>query len=149
MEGDFSVHSPYPDALDTIKAVMLGVMDNSKLSDIRFGTVVSESPLKIKIDNSVELDVDCLDLTNAVKDHNVDITVSWETVENTHKHENGNEGKPTDEHTHKHVIRGRKRITIHNGLTIGERVLLLRKQGGQKYIVLDRVTAHTTTGENL
>lgn len=41
--------------------------------------------------------------------------------------------------THSHSILGKKSITIHNSLTVGDEVLLLRMQGGQKYIVIDKV----------
>lgn len=41
--------------------------------------------------------------------------------------------------THAHDISGRKKITIHHGLKNGDEVILLRMQGGQKYIVLDKV----------
>lgn len=41
--------------------------------------------------------------------------------------------------THDHSISGKKEITIHNGLKVGDEVLLLRMQGGQKYIVIDKV----------
>ena len=41
--------------------------------------------------------------------------------------------------THAHSITGRKKIIIHNGLKIDDEVLLLRMQGGQKYIVIDKV----------
>lgn len=32
----------------------------------------------------------------------------------------------------------KKNITIHNGLVVGNEVILLRQQDGQKYIVVDR-----------
>lgn len=41
--------------------------------------------------------------------------------------------------THSHSINGKKEITIHNGLKVNDEVLLLRMQGGQKYIVIDKV----------
>lgn len=41
--------------------------------------------------------------------------------------------------THTHDIEGTKQMTIHNHLEKGEEVILLRMQGGQKYIVLDRI----------
>lgn len=41
--------------------------------------------------------------------------------------------------SHNHSIDGRKPITIHNGLEVNDEVLLLRMQGGQKYIVIDKV----------
>lgn len=41
--------------------------------------------------------------------------------------------------SHNHSIDGKKEITIHNSLKIDDEVLLLRMQGGQKYIVIDKV----------
>ena len=39
---------------------------------------------------------------------------------------------------HVHAI-GKVQITVHNGLAVGEEVILLRQLGGQKYLVLGRV----------
>lgn len=129
------------------------------IADVDYGRVTSVNPLAITLDSKKTLPAAFLTLTNAVKDHTVDITVSWATVEDdylnsTHTHGNGNNGSPTTSTSdfdtkHKHDIKGRKRITVHNGLTLGERVILLRKQGGQDYIVLDRVDEPKSTGENL
>lgn len=41
--------------------------------------------------------------------------------------------------THRHTVTGRKRVTVHNALAVGDEVILARKQGGQQYIVLDRI----------
>lgn len=41
--------------------------------------------------------------------------------------------------THSHDIQGRKTVTVHNGLKKGEKVILIRMQGGQKFVVLDRM----------
>ena len=40
---------------------------------------------------------------------------------------------------HRHGISGRKKMRVHLGLTLGEHVVLLRLQGGQQYLVWDRV----------
>lgn len=109
-----------------------------------FGTVLSANPLTIAINQKMILTSEFLILTNAVRDHSVDIQVSW----CTDKPDNGG-ADPTGSHTHNHKIQGRKKITIYNGLTIGEKVLLLRAQGGQDYIVLDRVNEIPTTGESV
>ena len=54
-----------------------------------------------------------------------------------------NDGKIVDNKninlTHNHTIIGRKKIIIHNSLKVNDEVLLLRMQGGQKYIVIDKV----------
>jgi hypothetical protein len=49
--------------------------------------------------------------------------------------------------SHLHNIAGRKRIRIYNGLHKGESVILLRAQGGNSFIVLDRMSEHLTGGE--
>jgi hypothetical protein len=40
---------------------------------------------------------------------------------------------------HRHSIEGKKEITVHNSLVVGDEVILLRQQGGQKYVVWDNV----------
>ncbi len=41
------------------------------------------------------------------------------------------------EHVHKY--KGRKVFTIHNSLVVGDEVVMMCMQGGQKYLVIDRV----------
>lgn len=41
--------------------------------------------------------------------------------------------------SHAHGISGRKSLTIHNALKNGDRVILIRQHGGQKYVVLDKI----------
>ncbi len=152
-------NTPLPDFLDIFNINTERFLNHKMLTEVEYGRVTNVNPLEIMLDSQKPLSAAFLTLTNAVKDHTVDITVSWATVEDdylkpTHTHGNGNNGSPTASTTdfdtkHKHDIKGRKRITIHNGLTVGERVILLRKSGGQDYIVLDRIDEPKTTGESL
>lgn len=41
--------------------------------------------------------------------------------------------------SHAHEISGRKSLTIHNALKSGDKVILIRQHGGQKYVVLDKI----------
>ncbi len=41
--------------------------------------------------------------------------------------------------SHAHGISGRKSLTIHNALKNGDKVILIRQHGGQKYVVLDKI----------
>jgi hypothetical protein len=44
------------------------------------------------------------------------------------------------EEPHKHDIKqAKKKIFIHNKLKVGDKVALLRRQGGQDYYILDRL----------
>lgn len=102
-----------------------------------FGKVTSASPLKIKVDQKITLGKAQLVLTRNVTDYEVELTVSeWETKETS-----GGSGDASFA-SHKHGFdNNKKRTTIHNALKAGEEVVLLRQQGGQKYIVLDRMVA--------
>ena len=51
----------------------------------------------------------------------------------------GSTQRNTGENTHKHQISGEKSITVHNGLSKGDKVLLIRAQGGQKYVVWEKI----------
>ncbi len=108
----------------------------------RKGTVESIDPLTIKIDQYTILEEDELILTHLVRNHDVDISVSHETEEFELI-----EGIATDIKKHKHEYKGKKKITLHYGLKVGEDVVLLKVQGGQTYIVLDRYTDPITKGE--
>lgn len=120
--------------------------------DVLVGKVTSIEPLKIFIGTAnAELTSDHLILTNNVTDHFVDIHVShltetisgsWDT---THSHPDAGSGTiPTD---HVHSYSGRKKIKIYNGLRVGEFVVIIKTNGGNSYIVLDRIGTPTTEGE--
>lgn len=64
--------------------------------------------------------------TSNVSDYSVELDVNWQT---------GSGGDPS----HSHAVIGKKTATVKNGLKIGEKVILLRMQGGQRFLILDRV----------
>jgi len=135
---------------DLIKQTALNVVETSKPSGIFFGTVVSSNPLQIQVDQKLTLDADFLILTSLVKDFTVDMTVNHSTdPETAHTHgyfdsdtgegASGSSSRSTAATSHLHTYTGRKSFTIHFGLQAGEKVILMRVQGGQQFIVLDRV----------
>ena len=100
-----------------------------------YGAVISAAPLEIQVDQKLTLSGEQLQLTNNVRDFNVEMTTLPEY------HETENEGGGAGEAAyaaHRHLYRGRKKWKVHLALKEGERVILLRCDGGQKYIVLDR-----------
>lgn len=124
----------YGELVHAIKDLVKQTVKSTQPMDVVFGTVTSTNPLQIMINQKMVLSDEFLILTSAVRDHTVPVSMEWETEETK------------CETMHKHEIQGRKKITIHNGLTRGEKVLLLRAQGGQNYIVIDRVD-EIPTGE--
>lgn len=137
--------------INAIKELVENLLERKKLSKLEFGTVESVSPLKIRIDQKHLLEEEDLILSHLVKDYYVDITVqhstdsiygSWNT---NHAHPDaGNNTIPTD---HEHEYIGRKKILIHNALLKGEKVVMIRQEGGQLYYVLDRTNDPTVEGE--
>ena len=121
----------------------------SQPTSLMFGTVTSINPIKIQIDQKLILTEDFLLLTDNVRDYKVEMTVDHETEEEETDHtHNFTDVTPSgaiqsvtqpQNQKHKHKYKGKKVFTVHNALKNGEYVLLIQIQGGQKYVVLDRV----------
>lgn len=111
---------------------------------VSFGTVTSASPLKIQVDQKKTLTDAQLILTNNVRDFAVEMTTMVGKSESPHftEEESGGAGDASFA-AHKHKYEGRKKWKVHLALKSGEKVILLRCDGGQKYIVLDRWEALT------
>lgn len=97
--------------LQVIKQAAMEAVEASEPSDFIFGTVKSTTPLIVTIDQKLELTSEFLILTSNVSDYKVKITSS------------------TSE----------QMVTIHNGLKNGDKVILIKQKGGQKYLVLDKI----------
>lgn len=142
-----------------IKKAATDAVDANKPVEVCFGSVISTTPLKIHVEQKLILNEEQLVLTKAVTDHWVDIEVSHFTVndnfmipDHTHRiFDTYTGGGACDDGnldtTHKHGYSGRKKIMIYNGLKVGEKVLLIRFDKGQRFVVLDRVSDHITEGE--
>ena len=115
---------------ELIKQISLNANDANAPVALMFGTVTSASPLTINVEQKLNLTSEFLILTNAVKDHEVEMTVDHETEESEELEE-------LLKHTHEY--KGKKKFTVHNGLKVGESVVLLRMQGGQRFLVLGKM----------
>lgn len=127
--------------LELIKKAAVEANEAAGPVNITYGEVITTSPLSILIEQKMTLPAGFFILTRAVTDHYVDMTVSHVTENRA-----GGGGYAQYE-SHNHDYSGRKKFMVHNGLQVGEQVLLLRIQGGQKYIVLDRAFEPICQGE--
>ena len=142
-----------PDANELVallKKAALDAVEASKPVNVYFGEVLSASPLKINVEQKMILGEKQLILSRNVTDFTTMVTVDWltESSLSTHTHtvqgSDGN-GDSIDLTTgaknlaHTHEITGKKKITVHNGLVVGDEVILIRQQEGQKFIVWDRI----------
>lgn len=119
-----------------IQEVINKSIKNAMLSDYRIGVVETVNPLSIRLDQKETLTEEFLILTDLVRDYDVDITVNH-TTEN----KSGGSGDAQFE-SHNHAYSGRKRITVHNSLAVGESVILIQQSGGQEFLVLSRSQNH-------
>ena len=130
------------DLVESMKTAALEAVENSDPCCILYGMVIQAEPLRIQVNQKLILDAECLVLTRNVTDFTTEVTVSWSTESALSSHSHGASISGTTggyNLAHTHSITGRKSITVHNSLVVGEEVILIRQAGGQEYIVLDRV----------
>lgn len=108
------------DLLYAIKKASDEVNKASKPVFLMAGKVETVSPLSVRIDQKLIIPEPALILTDVVQDH--DITINIHGISDS-RGDN---------------ISGETTVTIHNALQIGESVLLIRKQGGQQFLIIGR-----------
>lgn len=150
------------DLLKALKQSALDAVEASKPVHLVFGTVINTNPLEIQIEQKLTLNKEQLVLSRNVTNHKVSVSVSVSTdsktisfdFSHTHSIDLTTDTKEDHSHTvkgdtsntelkgsksHSHTIDDTFDITVNNGLKNNDRVILGRIQGGQKYIVLDRI----------
>jgi len=145
-----------PNLIESMKQVTLGVLNQQNMVNVLFGTVTKASPLEIQLENRFVLETDELVLTRSVTDFTTQISYTGYETENVDAHNHAinlpaiavpgyGATSPTpvtsenaNEHLHEHNA-DHLDFTVHNALKEGEKVLLLRVQGGQKFVVWDRI----------
>lgn len=118
-----------------VKRAAVEAVQASSPTGVEYGFVTSASPLEITVDQKKILTEAQLILTDAVRDYAVEMT----TLPEFHETEETSGGSGDAAFaSHKHKYQGRKKWKVHNALKTGEKVILLRCDGGQQYVVLDR-----------
>lgn len=101
----------FNDLVKIIQKIVIETVNTNYPLSMMYGTVISTSPLKINVEQKMVLDAPFLMLSKSVTYQSTSIIIDGQT----------------------------KTITLTNALKVGEQVVLLRQQGGQKFLVLDRV----------
>lgn len=123
--------------VSTLQKLVTQTNNAMKPTDYCLGIVETVAPLSIRIDQKDILTEEFLILTDLVRDFSVDITVNH-TTENR-----AGGGGDAEFASHNHDYTGRKKIIVHNGLSVGESVILIQQAGGQEFIVLSRLYDHS------
>lgn len=116
--------------IDIMKRAANDANEAGQPCDLRYGTVVSVSPLKVQVSHQFTIPGSMIIVPQLLTDFEIPISFNWSSED-------------TDEHTHDVISNnGEKKIKIHNGLKVGDYVALVRQKGGQKYLILDRVVVN-------
>lgn len=118
------------DLLNSIKKASTEAVEAGKPTQICYGKVTNLFPLQVQVEQKLLLGKEQLLLARNVCDYSISLTLDWHT-----------ESAIVENVEHQHSVVGTKEITVHNSLSIGEEVLLVRVQGGQKYVIMDRVVS--------
>ena len=130
----------YDDFVKLIKKAAVEAVSASKPANMVFGKVISESPLKIKVDQKLILTEKQLILARDVTDYEIEMEPSQDEKPHYHLTEprsGGSNAASFESHTHEY--KGRKKFLVYNALKNGEEVILMQIAGGQQYIVIDRI----------
>lgn len=110
--------------VELVKRAALDAVSNTMPSGVYYGTVTSASPLKINVESKMVLTEKQLLLSSLVRDFDVDMSAGDSDTSLAEDSPFGSD---------------KRSVKNHFALKGGEKVILLRVQGGQQYVVLDRV----------
>ena len=127
-----------PDMTEFLKQMQEVVKNTNEAgqpADYVFGTVTKASPLQIQVSQKIVLTDAQLALTRNVTDYEVNVSITeWKT-----QTKSGGSGY-AEFASHNHDIEiSKSKMTIHNALKVGDKVVMMKQKGGQQYLVIDRV----------
>lgn len=114
--------------VDLIKTTAIKAVASTNPVNILFGTVSQVTPLEIEVHQKLKLTEEFLVLTERVTRYEVDL-------EHDHAYtDNGTQGT-----TGKALANLLTKSPVRTGLKKGDKVVLMRVQGGQKFVITDKV----------
>lgn len=106
--------------LDVIKQAGTGAVGAGQPVAVLLGTVSKENPLEVTVDQRFTLTADFLILPESLTKYELD-------AKHTHSYSGGTTGQALPD-----------KLLIRRGLEEGDKLILLRVQGGNQYLILDR-----------
>ena len=126
------MQADYLKLVNLVKQIVAETVSSAVPSDVLIGEVTQVNPLVICLENKLPIPQECIVLTKNTTDYSVDMTVN-------HSTEDASGGSGDFAYAaHHHSYAGRKTYLVHNGLVVGDKVILLRESGGQRFIAWDR-----------
>lgn len=106
---------------NVIKSAGVGAVRAGSPVEITFGVVSNKSPLEVTVDQRFSLDEDFLIVPESLTEYKI-------PVNHTHDYSGGTTGPALTED-----------LVIRRGLDVDDVVILFRMQGGNQYLIFDRV----------
>ncbi len=116
--------------LNTIKQASTAAMAASNPAAVLFGVVTAEAPLEIRVDQRFTLPAEFLIVPESLTHYEVPLRHAHRYTDDS---ASGSSTKTTE------PALPEEPLVIRRRLEAGDKVLLLRVQGGQQYVLLDRV----------
>lgn len=124
--------------VESMKQAAVEAIETAKPVKLVFGLVQSVNPLKIFVDSKILLSEEFLILSRNVTDYELTMEVEHQVGIGVEPYEPPEPQTPV-EPSHIHDYIGTKIFKVRNALQEGEKVVMIQMQGGQQYLVLDRV----------
>ena len=128
--------------IEALKQVSSEVVQAGNPTSVIYGKVISKHPLKIQVNNKLILDESFLVLTKNVLDHKVKFTMDFRGEEPGKITING-EQNVLDKMEYKKGY-----AIIKNGLNVGDTAIMVQQQGGQKFVVVDKMNNDWTDDDD-
>ncbi len=118
-----------------IKKIVVDTLNSTNPTNIVFGVVKTVEPLSVQLEQQEIIPQELLALTRNVTDFERDVKVNFNT-----ENSSGGSGESAFA-SHNHLVTGVKTEEVLHGLEVGDKVVMARVQGGQKFVILERVVA--------
>ena len=128
--------------IELLRQISTEAVASGKPTSVIYGKVISKHPLKIQVNNKLILDESFLVLTKNVLDHKVKFTMDFRGEEPGKITING-EQNVLDKMEYKKGY-----AIIKNGLNIGDTAIMVQQQGGQKFVVVDKMNNDWTDDDD-
>lgn len=122
--GVVSLVRDHGNLVRVIKRIVKETIENDKPTRVMYGQVVSTNPLKVSVEQRMVLDKNFLVLSDRLTRKSTTITVR----------DNYRNSANELVHTEREID-----VVFDNSLKTNDKIILLREQGGQKFIILDKV----------
>lgn len=117
------------DLANTLKKAAMAAYGASNPAAVMFGEVTNTDPLEVNVDQRFTLPADFLIIPESLTHFEINLHHYHEYTDDSGGSEQTKPALPEEP------------IVIRRGLEKGDKLLLLRVQGGQQYVILDRVVS--------